>query len=849
MFGRLPRLLLLRARRGLSTQIIRRRRRPQLTNSTPSNNATIPTDSLTGTVSRVVYHSPTTGYTVLRVGSQTVTSPSCVQSPTVGQHIECKGSWTSHVKYGPQFHADSLTMSTPSNLSDTKAIANYLGNGLISGIGPALARRIVAEFGADTLDVIENQPRQLLKVEGIGESRLDSMTKSWKAHHRMKETLLFLQQHGVPPPLALRLHRQFGDAVVQVLKENPYKLASDMHGIGFTMADRLATKLNVPVFAPERIQSAILHVLHSGTSFGHCFIPFDQLAKQAVQLLRTDDFIPDPQVIKTHLDILQEQHAVKLDTDDNHASIVYSPALFAAEINVAKRIDEFCDPRRQVLRQKYSDVTVNQVSAWLEELEEHMPMSTTLSSEQRIAVEAAALEGFVIITGGPGVGKTFTLQAIVKLWRELGMTPLLVSPTGRGAHKLSEVTGHPAQTIHRALDYDVRSQSFRRNDRARLKCDAVIVDEASMLDLPLLGSLLAAVPPSARIVLVGDVDQLPSVGPGNVLHDLLDSKRIQSVHLTQIFRQAQMSDIVVNAHRINRGEVPRMPVYDPWSGEPPTSDCVRVDLSAGRKPDEVVQQLVQSVLPGLGYNIQTQLQIVTPMQKGSLGAISLNQAMQQHIHKAPSSFKFQVGDRVIQLVNNYDKEVFNGDIGIVQQVDNEAGTIDIQFQDHDGLVCTYDARDRDEITLAWAITVHKSQGNEYDIVIVCMDMQHYPMLSRHLLYTAVTRAKHLCIVLGSQKALAVAAKSTAHAAHERHTRLSYRLGDSKCELYTANSSIDSVFGSTEHSPSTNTTVQTDSPIAATAVPSPSPSSPPQQPPPPSTSSTSPPTAGSLFGVK
>jgi exodeoxyribonuclease V alpha subunit len=728
-------------------------------------NAALPVESFTGVVERITYHSDESGYTVARVkiprAHELVTVVGNFANIQAGQTLQLTGNWRNHPHYGEQFQTVRYAETKPATIT---GIEKYLGSGLIKGVGPVMAKRIVARFGTQTLDIIENQIDRLVEVNGIGKKRVSQIAKAWAEQKVIKEVMIFLQGHGVSTTYTVKIFKQYGEKAIAVVTENPYQLATDIYGIGFLTADKIAQNLGVLPSSPDRYLSGILHVLSQAAEDGHCFLPQPELVNAAVELLTSAEHQTQPEGVLAVIDRMVSEQQLMIEMAGT-MPLCYQPSFYWTEQNLAQLIGQ----------QTAWEIAVDRdrVRNWIERFTASRGIQ--LSEPQRQAVELAASAKVMILTGGPGTGKTFALHTIVALWKAMGKEIALAAPTGRAAQRLGEMTGIEAKTIHRLLEFDPGTMGFKRQGDNLLSQNAFVVDEASMLDLFLAHSLLKAIPPQAQLLLVGDIDQLPSVGPGNVLKDAIDSQQIPVVRLTQVFRQAQSSAIIRSAHQINQGQYPHLEPI----GNDPKSDCLW--HSGGETPEDGVQAIsdaIANLIPRLGFDPATDVQVLCPMTRGAVGTRNLNQVLQQLINP-PSPAKaeiarggtiLRVGDRVIQLKNDYDREVFNGDLGIIAAIDSEEQELMVRFDDRD---VTYDYADLNEIALAWAVTTHKSQGSEYPVVILPMYMQHYLMLSRNLLYTGLTRAKKLAIIVGNKKAIALAIKQQQQTL--RYTRLSERV--------------------------------------------------------------------------
>ncbi|HEV2579777.1 MAG TPA: ATP-dependent RecD-like DNA helicase, partial [Ktedonobacteraceae bacterium] len=647
-------------------------------------------------------------------------------------------------------------------------LEKYLGSGLIKGIGPVTARRIVAHFGLDTLDIIEQSCSRLVEVPGIAAKRVAMIERAWAAQKAIKDVMLFLRGHNVSTTYAVKIFKQYGDQAIAVVSRNPYQLATDIFGIGFVTADTIARNIGIAPDSDFRYQSGILYVLQQAAEDGHCFLPERELVERVVKQLALPESPVDPTRIGAL--IIQMAEAKQLIAQSGYGDlaesrICYAPAFYYTEQALAARLAMFA-------RVPVEANLLPHVQHWIELYTEKRAI--TLSEEQRHAVELAATSRLLVLTGGPGCGKTFTTRTIVDLWRAMGKSILLAAPTGRAAQRLAEMTKQEAKTIHRLLAFDPKTMGFRYNDEHPIEAQAVIVDETSMLDLFLAHSLVKAIPPDAQVLLVGDVDQLPSVGPGMVLRDLIDSEQIPVVRLTEVFRQAAASHIVTNAHRINAGQFPRLVPTTKFA----ESDCLWLEAAEPELGAEGIRHLVSEFLPRHGIDAVQLVQVLCPTTRGAVGTRQLNTLLQQvlnppklgKVELVRGGSTLRVGDRVIQQVNDYQREVFNGDIGTITSIDLEEQEVVVQFTER---AVTYDYADLSELALAWAVTVHKSQGSEYPVVILPIFMQHYLLLSRNLLYTGLTRAKQLAILVGSTKAIGLAIKRVTD--RQRYTALADRL--------------------------------------------------------------------------
>lgn len=713
---------------------------------------------LHGTIERITYHNPDNGFCVLQVKlpKQKDLTPvvGVCAAPTAGEYVDCLGAWVQSGEYGRQFRADSIKTILPNTLA---GIEKFLSSGFIKGIGPAYAKRMVDEFGTDIFDIIEHSPEKLQQVPRLGKARRDSIIKSWADQKFIREIMVFLQSHGVGTARAVRIYKTYGQNAIKVVQENPYRLAQDIHGIGFKTADELAGRLGIDKHSLSRAQAGLGYILQEMAGRGDCAMPALQLVERTNDLLG----IPHPIIEQAVIEELQAKRIVFDHIDA--VPCIFLKQYHRAEIAIAEQLkvlSEYALPWKEPL-------DMERALPWVEEKN-----AITLSLSQKKALSVALSNKVTILTGGPGVGKTTLVNSILSILRSQTANILLAAPTGRAAKRLSESTGCEAKTLHRLLEFDPKNFQFKRNKETPLQADWIIVDEVSMIDVLLMHHLLKAIPLAAGILFVGDVDQLPSVSAGAVLSNLIDSGQIATVKLTEIFRQAATSQIVQNAHRINMGKTPIKTVSSDDPSDFYYMPCDDADIIC----QKLITVVTERIPKRFGLHPIQEVQVLAPINRGKLGVRNLNQLLQAALNPNPSKHvtrfgqRFGIGDKVIQTINNYDKEVFNGDIGFVRGIRMEDRTISIQF---DVRTVDYEFDDLDEVNLAYATTIHKAQGSEYPAVVMPLSMQHYTLLERNLLYTGVTRAKKLMVLLGEPKAVYMAVNRTQ--AEQRLTNLAAQL--------------------------------------------------------------------------
>lgn len=767
-------------------------------------------DTLNGILERIVYENPESGYTVGRFSArghaELITIVGNLVSVNPGESLLLSGEWVNNPKYGRQFQIEKYETIQPANVL---GIRKYLGSGLIKGIGPKMANRIVSRFGLDTIDVIEQQPQKLANVPGIGQKRVKMIKQAWDDQREIKNVMLFLQSHNVSPSHAAKIYKTYQNEAIPIVTENPYRLADDIYGIGFVTADTIAQKLGIDKNDPHRIQAGIKYVLSQKADEGHVFQHPDELSNACEEILEqnaqtvelgivaltqkeevvlssrenTVEFVKEHNIINEWLNssskattLFENENKYIETVDDNDVSTemklseetsksiedsaVYLSPFYYAEIGVANQLTRLLYNNLR----KTSDLDIN---TSLQQLGSELQIE--FAPQQREAIQTALSENVMILTGGPGTGKTTTTVGMIHLFEKDKRTIVLAAPTGRAAKRLSETTGREAKTIHRLLEYSFQDNGFKRNRDNPLEADVVIVDEMSMVDLVLMNRLIQAVPTGATVILIGDTDQLPSVGAGNVLHSLIESERIPVVKLTEIFRQAQQSMIVTNAHLINSGEFPK------------TSGAAERNFFflEEDEPESCVEQITSLISKRLPehFNLHPidDIQLLCPMRRGILGSENLNTCLQDELNPHAEEVirgwqSFRRGDKVMQIRNNYDYDVYNGDIGRILDIDSVEKQVNVRFPEK---TVAYDMADLNELVLAYATTIHKSQGSEYPAVVIPVHTQHYIMLQRNLLYTGITRAKELVVIVGTKQALGICIRN--NRVMERNSYLAERL--------------------------------------------------------------------------
>ena len=719
------------------------------------------TTTIEGHLERITYFNEDSHFTIARLKpaglSAAVTVVGYLAGVSLGETIKVNGKWETHPKYGQQLKIDSFEVMLPAGID---GIRTYLGSGIVKGIGPSLAARMVKAFGAQTLEVIEGHPQRLVEVDGIGEAKAALIQGAWSEHHALRGLMQFLQKMGIQTSYCAKIFKAYGSDAVTLIQEDPYVLADDFPGAGFLIADTIARKQGVETEDPQRVRACILHLILQNAEDGHTFAERENLFSRSENQFQISQLSFENAMAE-----LIEAHVIIVEpiADDPWASAVYLKELYQAESGLAERLQAML----------FVPVEPAEIEAESIAREVHHRLAINLSAEQLQVLEKVFCHHIAIITGGPGTGKTTLLRSISTVFQAQGRRLLLAAPTGRAARRLTEVTRRKASTIHRLLGYNFSDNGFMRNRDNPLDADAVIIDEASMIDTVLMSNLLAAVPLSARLVLVGDVSQLPSVGPGNVLADMINSGCMPVFYLNKIFRQDRESAIIINAHRVRAGELPDFPDSTEIDD---LSDFYFIEQGdPDRAASRIVELCCQELPAKFGLDPVNDIQVLTPMHKGAVGTINLNSLLQKVLSHQPLSVKttaipFKPGDKVMHLKNNYQKEVYNGDIGIVDRIDNQKAELAVNYY---GKTVRYDFDELDEMTTAYAISIHKSQGSEYPAVIVPLMTQHYVMLQRNLLYTAMTRGKKLVILIGTRKALNIALKNDKP--HRRLSGLAARL--------------------------------------------------------------------------
>jgi exodeoxyribonuclease V alpha subunit len=713
-------------------------------------------------IERITYQNEENGYTIAKakIGGRhdLITVVGNLFSVNAGEVLKLQGQWQTHPKFGEQFRVSAYETVVPATIT---GIEKYLGSGLIKGIGPVMAKRLVSMFGLETLGIIETDIQKLRQVQGIGEKRIEMIRTAWDDQKEIRDVMLFLQGHGVTPSYGAKIFKQYGKESISVVRDNPYRLATDIFGIGFIKADKIAEKLNIPKESQMRAEAGILYVLHQLSDEGHVCYPYELLIEKCGEILDVGREI----IVQSMAKIAMDKRIVIEDFDTEGkvhscSRVVYLTNFYMSETGAAQKLKSLLGGGKMTSFDRHEAIE------WVQG-----ELGIRLGDNQKQAVAESLDRNLMVITGGPGTGKTTVINAIMRIAKRLGQKVLLAAPTGRAARRMTEATGQEAKTIHRLLEFNPREGRFRRDENAPLDAGMIVIDETSMVDAILMYHLLSAVPGNATVIFVGDVDQLPSVGAGTVLKDMIDSGIIPTVRLTEIFRQARESLIIVNAHRVNNGEMPIIP-HD--GGRLHDFYCFQAD-----EPEQAVEKIIglcrEKIPEKFGYDPVEDIQVLTPMHRGVEGAANLNAELQKALNPSQdelvrSGKVLKRGDKVMQIRNNYEKEVFNGDVGRISRIDRETQEVTVQY---DGRPVSYEYSDLDEIVLAYAVSVHKSQGSEYPVIVMPIHTQHYMLLQRNLLYTGITRGKRLVILVGTMKAIAIAVKNSK--TQHRHTLLKERL--------------------------------------------------------------------------
>jgi exodeoxyribonuclease V alpha subunit len=721
---------------------------------------------LTGQIERITFTNEENGFTIAKVkvrGKQDlVTVVGNLMTPMPGEIIDMRGEWAHHAKYGPQFKVVRFKTKIPATVV---GIQKYLGSGLIKGLGPVMAGRIVDRFGENTLDIIENQIDRLAEVKGIAEKSIAKIARAWEAQKDIRDVMIFLQSHGVSSAYASKIFKRYGDRSIAVVKQNPYRLATDIFGIGFLKADSIAKELGFSNDSEARVEAGVVYTLHQLSEDGHVYFPYEPLVQRCREILG----VGRQPVVRAINSLNEAKQIIVEDINEGEAHFrqntkaVYLARFHQCETGIANRLKALLSTPKSI--RKVDSVRAIQ---WVQQQLSFQP-----AEKQKDAIRFALENKVLIITGGPGTGKTTIVKAILKIFSQMKINILLAAPTGRAAKRMSEMTGYEAKTIHRLLEYSIHRHGFQRDEKNPLDCDLLIIDETSMIDTILMYHLLKAIPATTTCIFVGDVNQLPSVGPGNVLNDMIACGSVAVVELNEIFRQARTSRIVVNAHKINEG---KLPAFDQAELFDPNNDFYFIEQDDAQKVLEIILELVRRRIPQrFDVDALDDIQVLTPMHKGLVGAANLNEQLQSILNPGNGGVSrgdrtFRVNDKVMQIRNNYDKTVFNGDIGRITAIRPEERRVAVSF---DNRAVIYDFSELDEMVLAYAVSVHKSQGSEYPVVILPILTQHYILLQRNLIYTAVTRGRNLVVMVGSRRALAIGVNN--NETQQRFTRLRYRL--------------------------------------------------------------------------
>ncbi len=693
-----------------------------------------------GVLEKIIFKNSETGFMVGKVRTEESNMVTIVGNAfelQCGENLEITGKWVLNKNYGRQFEIENIKTMEPATIDGIK---NYLGSGLIKGIGPVMAERIVCHFKLDTLKVLDKKPERLKEIDGIGRKRIGLIKQSWEKHRKIRDVLIYLQSIGIGSSYSMKIYNNYGDNSISVIKSNPYRLSEDIFGIGFKTSDKIALKTGIKKDSIFRIKAGIIYILKEAEDAGHCYYPYQELRDMAEGFLETE-----MAKINNALAGLEKENKIIIVRDGEDK--VYLTGIYNAENYVSKKIVEILNSPDKENTGNGKKESISSLIKFLSEEE-----NIALDYIQEKAIQKAVTEKILVITGSPGTGKSTILNIIIKIFERLNKTVLLGAPTGRASKRLCETTGREAKTIHRLLNYNPKLNRFLKNEKETVKADVVIIDEASMIDIRLMKDLLSAIKEETKIIFVGDIDQLPSVGPGNVLSDIISSGTVPVIELKKIYRQESESLIIYNAHRVRDGQFP-------FIGKPKNNDFFFIEKNDSEEVVKIILDLLTRRIPeSFNYNPVYDTQVLVPTNKGTVGVNNLNYRIQDILNPNPEkilkgSVEFRLNDKVIQLKNNYEKDIYNGDIGIIKKIDKETEEISVNF---DGRIVKYSFFELDEINLSYAISIHKSQGSEFKCVIIPILTSHYMLLQRNLLYTSITRARELVVIVGSKKAVGMA---------------------------------------------------------------------------------------------
>ena len=710
-------------------------------------------EQIQGYIENIIFSNEDNGFTVAKIKEENKYKHTCIvghfSEVKPGESIKCEGKWITHSSYGMQFEVENYHIYAP---SDILGIQKYLESGLVKGIGAVYANKIVEKFKENTLEIIDLSPHRLLEIPGIGPKRIEQIIQCWEAQKKIREVIIFLKSYNISPSFAQKIFKTYSDKSIEIIKENPYQLAKDITGIGFKIADTIAIKMGFEFHSNKRIKSGIEFVLWELTNSGHTCFPEDDFLKESAKTLD----VSQEEVLSTLNNMIEEKLIIKAFLPKQNKSFIWLKALYSYEMAIALELK-----RLSLCDSNIRSIATDRAISWAEE-----QMNMSFAPQQKLAIEKGVSEKVHIITGGPGTGKSTITNAIIKISEKLTNKIILAAPTGRAAKRLSQITKKRASTIHSLLEYDFTTGGFKKGKDNLLKCELLIIDEASMIDTFLMHSLLKSIPDEARVVFIGDIDQLPSVGPGYILKDIIESETINMTRLNEIYRQAEGSKIIINAHKINAGEMPEFTDNKPWQ------DFHFYEIKEIEEIEKIILDLITKKLPETKkLDPFKDIQVLSPMRKGKIGADSLNITLQHALNPSSRPLikggkRFHLGDKVMQIRNNYTKNVYNGDIGKITLIDPIEQCVLINF---DNNVIDYDFSELDEISLAYAVSVHKYQGSECPCVVIPIHTAHFKLLYRNLLYTGITRGKKLVILVGTKKAIAIAVKN--NEVQKRHTGL------------------------------------------------------------------------------